>query len=160
MVDDIGIRARAMINSMNDMVWTIKPENDNLYRLMQRMEEFSYPLAEAKEIELEFLMDPGLYDIKTDMLKRKNLYLIFKEAFNNAVKYSKANNIEVSFKFNQKRRLTMQIVDDGSGFEYESRRAGNGLGNMEKRAAEIKGRLKITTAPGAGTTINLVCKIA
>lgn len=160
MVDDIGIRARAMINSMNDMVWTIKPENDNLYRLMQRMEEFSYPLAEAKEIELEFLMDPDLYDIRTDMLKRKNLYLIFKEAFNNAVKYSKADNIEVSFKFKQKRQLTMQIMDDGSGFVYETRMAGNGLGNMEKRAAEIKGKLKITTAIGAGTTINLVCKIA
>ena len=39
---------------MNDMVWAIKPENDNLYSLMQRMEEFSYPVAEAKEMRLVF----------------------------------------------------------------------------------------------------------
>src|SRR6202000_418999 len=32
MVDDIGVRARAMMHSMNDMIWTIKPENDNLYK--------------------------------------------------------------------------------------------------------------------------------
>jgi len=160
LVDDIGVRARALINSMNDMVWTIKPENDNLYRLMQRMEEFSYPVAEAKDIDLEFLMDPLLYDIKTDMLRRKNLFLIFKEAFNNAVKYSNADRIEVCFNLKQKRYLTMQIADNGDGFKYENRKMGNGLGNMEKRAAEINGKLIITTSAGAGTSINMVCKIA
>ena len=58
-----------MINSMNDMVWAIKPENDNLYSLMQRMEEFSYPVAEAKEMRLTFTMDQSAYEIKTDMLR-------------------------------------------------------------------------------------------
>ena len=54
MVGDIGTRARAMIHSMNDMVWIIKPENDSLFKLMQRMEEFGYPMAEAREIRLRF----------------------------------------------------------------------------------------------------------
>ena len=160
MVGDIGVRARAMINSMNDMVWTIKPENDNLYKLMQRMEEFSYPVAEAKEIQLVFLMDENLYNIKTDMVKRKNLFLIFKEAFNNAIKYSGAGNIQVTFKLNHNKTLLMQITDNGCGFKYESRRPGNGLANMEKRAAEIRGKLAVNTTPGKGTDINIICKIA
>jgi len=159
MLGDIGVRARAMIHSMNDMVWIIKPENDNLYRLMQRMEEFGYPVAEAKDINLAFLMDESIYDVKTDMLRRKNLFLVFKEAFNNAVKYSHASNIEVIFELKQKNSLVMKITDNGSGFEYNNKKPGNGLGNMQKRAEEINGRLKITTAPGAGTSINIVCKI-
>ncbi len=159
MIGDIGTRARAMINSMNDMVWTIKPENDNLYRLMQRMEEFSYPIAEAKEIELVFLMDKSIYDIKTDMVKRKNLFLVFKEAFNNAVKYSNAGNIEVAFKLKQKKILMMQITDNGCGFDHEKIKPGNGLKNMEKRAAEIKGKLQVESAVGSGTSVNIVCKI-
>ena len=160
MVGDIGMRARAMINSMNDMVWTIKPENDNLFKLMQRMEEFSYPVAEAKEIQLMFLIDQSLYDIKTDMLRRKNLFLIFKEAFNNAVKYSHSDKIEISFKLSHKKILMMQIVDNGCGFDFNTIKAGNGLLNMKKRTAEVKGKLKITTAIGTGTSINVICKIA
>jgi len=159
MVGDMGMRARAMIHSMNDMVWTIKPENDNLYRLMQRMEEFGYPVAEAKEIQLVFLMAKSLYDIKTDMLRRKNLFLIFKEAFNNAVKYSDAAHIEVNFKLTHKKLLIMQIADNGCGFEYGNRKVGNGLANMQKRAAEIDGKLKVSTKAGDGTVINIVCKI-
>jgi two-component sensor histidine kinase len=160
MVGDIGMRARAMINSMNDMVWTIKPENDNLFKLMQRMEEFSYPVAEAKEIQLLFLIDQSLYDIKTDMLRRKNLFLIFKEAFNNAIKYSNSDKIEISFKLTHKKILMMQIIDNGCGFDFNTIKAGNGLLNMKKRTAEVKGKIKITTAIGTGTSINVSCKIA
>lgn len=159
MVADIGMRARAMIHSMNDMVWAIKPENDNLYRLMQRMEEFSYPVAEAKDVQIVFLMDKSLFDIKTDMLRRKNLFLIFKEAFNNAIKYSGANKIEVRFDIKQKKTLVMCVTDNGSGFDLGQIKRGNGLGNMQKRATEIKGTLKVVTSPGAGTSINIFCRI-
>ena len=159
MMEDIGIRARAMINSMNDMVWAIKPENDNLYSLMQRMEEFSYPVAEAKEMRLAFTMDQNLYEIKTDMLRRKNLFLIFKEAFNNAIKYSNAGKIEVNFTLRNKKTLTMQVADNGCGFEYSNIKPGDGLNNLQKRATEINGKLKITSAAGCGTTININCNI-
>ena len=159
MVGDIGTRARAMIHSMNDMVWIIKPENDSLFKLMQRMEEFGYPVAEAKDIPLKFVMDKGLHDVKLDMLTRKNLFLIFKEAFNNAVKYACAKNISIQFELKQKKMLTIQIVDNGCGFESDGNKRGNGLGNMQKRAAEMRGKLKIITAPGKGTTIQVTCEI-
>jgi len=159
MVGDIGTRARAMIHSMNDMVWIIKPENDSLFKLMQRMEEFGYPIAEAKEIPLKFVMDKNLHDIKLDMPTRKNLFLIFKESLNNAVKYACAKDIVVQFELKQKKALTLRIADNGCGFEFDNIKKGNGLGNMQKRAAEIKGQLKIVTAPGGGTCINVFCEI-
>lgn len=159
MMGDIGLRARAMIHSMNDMVWIIKPDNDSLYKLMQRMEEFGYPVAEAKEIPLKFIMDKSLYNVKTDMLHRKNLFLIFKEAFNNAVKYASPAEITVQFELKHRKILMMQIADNGCGFELTGSKKGNGLGNMQKRATEIKGKLKITTLPGSGTTINIECEI-
>jgi signal transduction histidine kinase/ligand-binding sensor domain-containing protein len=159
MVSDIGTRARAMIHSMNDMVWIIKPENDSLFKLMQRMEEFGYPVAEAKEIPLSFVMDKGLYNIKLDMLHRKNLFLIFKEAFNNAVKYACPKDIVVQFELKQKKVLAMKIADNGCGFDCKNSKKGNGLGNMQKRAAEIKGKLKIISAPDCGTSVNIVCEI-
>jgi len=53
----------------------------------------------------------------------------------------------------------MQIIDNGCGFAYDKRRAGNGFANMQKRAAEIKGKLTVSTAMGGGTSINIICKI-
>ena len=159
MVADIGTRARAMIHSMNDMVWLIKPENDSLFKLMQRMEEFGYPVAEAKEIPLKFVMDKSLYTLKLDMLHRKNLFLVFKEGFNNAIKYAVSSNISVQFELKQKKMLTMQIADNGCGFDVKNNNKGNGLGNMQKRAAEIKGKLKIISVPGNGTIICITCEI-
>jgi two-component system sensor histidine kinase UhpB len=159
-VEDMGIRARAMVQSMSDMVWIIKPENDTLAHLVQRMEEFSYPVAEAKEIQLVFKMDEGLSALKIDMLKRKSLFLIFKEAFNNSVKYSGAGKIEVILDIEQKKMLTMQIIDNGAGFNLAKKKHGNGLASMQKRAKEISGTIKIETATGAGTSVYINCSIA
>ncbi|MEP6611951.1 MAG: ATP-binding protein, partial [Mucilaginibacter sp.] len=80
--------------------------------------------------------------------------------FNNAVKYSGADNIQVRFKFSNKKLLQMQITDNGCGFKLDDRQPGNGLVNMQKRAAEIKGKLAVNTSPGKGTDIDIICKIA
>jgi signal transduction histidine kinase len=60
--------------------------------------------------------------------------------------------------------MVMEIKDDGHGFEiaaakdgvvYNKNAQGNGLANMQKRAAELKGRLTIHSAPGTGTNLAL-----
>ena len=75
------------------------------------------------------------------------------------MKYACASGITVQFELKQKKALIMQITDNGCGFESDGAKKGNGLGNMQKRAGEIKGKLKIITAPGQGTTINIACEI-
>jgi len=160
LVGDIGTRARAMMYAMNDMIWMIKPQNDNLYLLMVRMEEFAQPIAEAREIELEFFMDEGIRAVMVDMLRRKTLFLIFKEAFNNAIKYSGATTMEVRFDATAKKTIRMQISDNGAGFDPLNIKKGNGLDNMQSRAAEINGKLKINSQTGAGTVVSVVFKIA
>jgi signal transduction histidine kinase len=59
----------------------------------------------------------------------------------------------------------MSIADNGKGFDltktsegYKSSDVfggGNGLKNMQLRAKEMKGRLKIMSEPGKGTRIEL-----
>ena len=85
---------------------------------------------------------------------RKNLYLIFKEATNNLVKYSGANKATFIVK-TEKDNLTMLISDNGRGFNQQQTTEGNGLKNMKKRAVEIGGQLLIDSWPGKGTEIQL-----
>jgi len=92
--------------------------------------------------------------IKLTMEQRKNIWLIFKEAINNAVKYSGTEKIEINTRVNN-RELLLQVKDFGKGFDTSQVVKGNGLDNMQYRAAELKGSLQVKSETGKGTTINL-----
>lgn len=150
-----------MISEMNDIVWAINPRNDNMATILQRMDSFAKPLLASQEIQFHFTYDPSLKGINLEMTKRKNFYLIFKEAVNNTLKYSGAKNLWVVIK-HQQHRLTLVIRDDGKGFDISTQKqnasaslSGNGLQNMKMRAKEMNGTFELESQPGKGTQINL-----
>lgn len=154
MLDTISESSKKMMDAMADIVWTINPENDNFEKIMDRMRSFAYELLLARKIDFEFDAKESLNDLKLSMEARKNLYLIFKEATNNMVKYSNADKAHFSLTEADK-MLTMIIEDNGKGFDTQITSSGNGLKNMKKRAEEIGGAFRIDSAPGGGTTIQL-----
>ena len=88
------------------------------------------------------------------MDKRRDLYLLFKEAVNNLAKYSKARlaRIQLSMENNQ---LKLLVQDDGIGFNAEQVTAGNGLQNMHQRAVLLSGKLDISSKVNQGTRLQL-----
>lgn len=92
------------------------------------------------------------------MEKRKNLFLIFKEAVNNAIKYSGCAALQVSFS-KEENVLSMMVQDDGKGFDTVIKQSGNGLRNMRERALAVHGTIAIDSAPGKGSIIKLLFMI-
>jgi len=154
MLQTIGESSRKMLDAMADIVWTISPENDQFEKIILRMRSFAYELLGAKKMEFRFVADKNIADIKLPMEARRNLYLIFKEATNNMVKYSGAHKAMFSLK-EENDKLVMLIKDDGKGFDNNKVSEGNGLKNMKKRADEMGAILMIDSIPGNGTTIKL-----
>ena len=154
MLETIGESSTKMLDAMADIVWTINPENDQFEKIILRMKSFAYELLGAKKIDFEFIADDDVAKINVPMEVRKNLYLIFKEATNNMVKYAQAHKAMFAIK-GEKNNLTMIIRDDGKGFDLDKSTEGNGLKNMKKRASEIGAQLVIDSFPGNGTTIQL-----
>ena len=163
-LEKISETSGEMISELNDTVWAINPRHDNMELILQRMESFAKPILASQGIHLHFNHDSSLYAINLDMAKRKNLYLIFKEAVNNSLKYAACKNLFVLIE-QRGGALNMQIRDDGKGFDlaktsegYKSSDAyggGNGLRNMQQRAKEMKGQLRIETAPSQGSLIEI-----
>jgi len=139
---------------MADIVWTINPENDQFEKIIMRMRSFAYELLGAKQIEFRFVADSNISTIKLSMEARRNLYLIFKEATNNMVKYADASRALFTIKGEQG-KLVMMINDNGKGFDRNKENLGNGLRNMKKRAQEMGAVLHVDSLPGSGTTIKL-----
>ena len=147
-----------VLEAMNDIVWAVNADNDDMASVIKRMHAFAVNVTEARDCKLHLHADEELKGMRLEMTQRKNLYLIFKEAVNNAMKYSGCANLRVEL-MRDKSAVVLRVVDDGSGFDVTATNGsvggGNGLGNMRNRAAEIPGTLTITSAPGTGTTLEL-----
>jgi signal transduction histidine kinase len=154
MLDTIGESSKKMLDAMADIVWTINPENDDLEKILDRMRSFAYELLRAKNIDFQFEADEDLHQMKLPMDVRKNLYLIFKEATNNMVKYADADKAYFAIK-EENKNLTMIVSDNGKGFDVNKSFSGNGLKSMQKRAKEIGGALRIESHPQVGTRLEL-----
>lgn len=146
--------SREVIEKMDDIIWTINPENDNFYNLETRLKSFAIPMFESKDIDFKFDFSPELNDLKIDMSKRRDIYLILKEAINNLVKYSECKNVEVKAKI-AANKLIMSIKDDGIGFDTEAQSSRNGQKNMKRRAEKIGADLVVKSEIGKGTEVNL-----
>jgi signal transduction histidine kinase len=147
------------VSAMKDMIWSLQPNYDTTEEMIYRMRDYSYPLAEMKGIRLEFEVGENVKKDIISMDTRKNIYLIFKEALNNAFKYAAATQISITIN-QQGNELQLAIKDDGSGFDPKNVVAGNGILNMRKRAEQAGGTLQITSHEGKGTAILFCCSLS
>jgi signal transduction histidine kinase len=85
------------------------------------------------------------------------LYRIAQETLNNILKHSHARTITVSLRLLEAKSVMLEITDDGIGFDpgTAQERGGMGLRSIAERVEQLAGRLKIESAPGAGTTLQV-----
>ncbi len=150
----ISEQSSAMMERMSDIVWSINPENDSLPRMASRMKEFTAEILEPKNIQYTFNGEQTLNGEVLDVDKRKNIFLIFKEAINNAAKYSGGSEVNISFS-QKDHALFLDISDNGKGFDINNIKRGNGLRNMKERAAAINASLEVESHDGAGTHLKV-----
>lgn len=157
LLGDIITNTGATVEAMQDIVWAINSRHDDLGQLVARMRAHGAKNCEARDIRFVVEADEGLEGIKLDMAQRKNVYLIFKEALNNALKYAAPRTITLRVK--RDHELLVELADDGIGFDpdanAQSSFGGNGLVNMRRRAAELNGSLRIQSGNHQGTFILL-----
>lgn len=145
--------------SLSDIVWNINPRYDDLQNLFIRMKRYAADMLDGKNINGHFDFPGDDTAIQLSMTQRRDLYLIFKEAVNNLVKYSGAKNATIRFNAD-KHKISMAIEDDGRGFDNHEVKQGNGLRNMVQRAKASNGAVSIDSSPGRGTVIRLEMNVA
>jgi len=94
--------------------------------------------------------------IESDPALRESLVRIVREAVTNAVRHGGARHIEI--RVGTGGGSTLRISDDGAGFDVvRGDKTGRfGLVSMQERAKEIGGSLQVHSAPGQGTTVEVV----
>jgi ligand-binding sensor domain-containing protein/signal transduction histidine kinase len=154
----IGASSQGIMESLDDIVWMIRPGNDSLEVITSRIREYATAMFEARGIRFTLSIPPGLAEMKMSLEDRRQLYLIIKEAVNNIVKHSSCSFARLVIAVHKK-DLVVTIQDDGQGFDSSLHLRGNGIANMRERASAMGGHLTVESGTEGGTTINLRSRI-
>ena len=156
LLQKISEQSADMQQSMSDIVWSIRPDNDKMENLVIRMREYLGQTAEARNMQVQFSADEKVMNETLSMQHRQHIFLIFKEAVNNAVKYSEGTTVSV-FLGRENNHIRLRVKDDGLGFNATRITSSSGLKNMQARAKELNGTLHIRSEAGKGTEVELIC---
>jgi len=151
----ISEAAHEMAQSLEAIVWAVRPENDTLRSLIEYMNRRTDELFEKMPRQYQFVAPAQLPESSVHAEVRHNVFLAYKEALTNALKYAQATAVRIEITCDHSTcRIT--VADNGKGFETSGvRSGGTGLKNMQLRLEEIGGRADVQTQVGQGTTVRL-----
>ncbi len=86
------------------------------------------------------------------------LLRVAQEALANARKHARAGQAIVCLRYGEG-QVSLDVTDDGSGFDPGQAAGGYGLPGMRARAEEAGGRLQVRSSPGCGTTVSVVVPV-
>jgi|GEM_PF-3415074 len=156
--DVIGTTAREVIDTMNEIIWSLSPKQDNLESLINYSRHFINSMFESTEIKYKLDIPESIPAFVLSPDFRRNTFLIIKEVINNIIKHSSASNVLLSLSLT-KDKLNFEAIDDGVGIKKPDEtifnKIGFGLKNMNERAESIGAELTIDSAPKKGTTVKV-----
>jgi signal transduction histidine kinase len=145
------------LEELRSLILGLRPpelERDGLIGTLRKEVEM---VARTHGTHIELSVAPGFSGDGGDTDRELALLRIAHEALHNAVRHAKADHVTVRLAA-EHGKLIIEVSDDGVGFDPQSpevRSRHLGLTSMEERARESHGRLKISSAPGQGTTVRV-----
>ncbi len=89
---------------------------------------------------------------------QEGLFRIVQEALGNVARHSGADRVRLRLLQGSGGSITLTVIDNGRGFDPSRANTGMGLTNLRERAEALPGGwLKIMSAPGRGTSIEVGC---
>ena len=142
------------VEKMNEIIWSLNQGSQRLEDLIYYIRSQCSELVNNAGINFTFDLPENIPPQTLDWGFCRNIYLMLKEAVNNAIKHSGATEISIACKMTT--QLHLSITDNGCGFDLNTiKKTGNGLHNFKKRINELQGTYELHTAPGQGTVVRL-----
>lgn len=110
--------------------------------------------SDAAAVVVDVVAMEGSHDTLSTPVKSV-LYRVAQEAVQNARRHARPRHVEIRLERDEK-SVTLVVTDDGRGFDTGARlndRTGIGLFTMRERVALVGGELRVSSAPGGGTSV-------
>ena len=153
----ISGNADKVLSHMRDLIWSVDSDYDSLEQAFIRMRILATQILEPLGVDIVLELPEEEGRTPFFMKKRKEFFLIYKEAVTNCAKYADAGKVEIVVA-RRGNHLELTVKDDGKGFDPGAEfngLGGKGLKSMQRRADKLQGELKIRSVPGKGTEVRL-----
>lgn len=151
--------ARETTRSLDEIVWAVNPSNDTLESLAnyacKYAQDYFAMAGVSYRAELPAAVPP------TPILPevRHNVFLAFKEAVNNVVKHAHASEARVKLRL-EPGRFILSVADNGRGLgDLSEKQLRNGLKNMRRRLADVRGEFAIAPGETGGTVVTFTVPV-
>jgi signal transduction histidine kinase len=154
-INELRSTAQEALQEMRLLLFELRPpvlEEEGLVAALQtRLEAVERRSGLVTELKVE-----GDEELPLPPKTEEGLYRIAQEALNNALKHAQAERIIVYLNLDPN-CVTMEIADDGQGFDPITirERAGLGLRGIQERVAQLGACLTINSQPGQGAKIKV-----
>ena len=147
MVSELSDRTR-------EVIWSLNTVYDTLESLICFIDSAAAKLFEHSGIKIKTILPAVIPDCKIDNDKRRDVYLLVKEALHNVIKHSRATQVLLEFIITGD-RLQIKIQDNGVGLPIHpnGKINGQGLLNMQNRVKNLNGQLTIQNLEGLSITL-------
>ena len=144
--------AEAALTDMRSLILELQPESLEREGLVGALAKRAEAIKGRYDIDVRTDL-PDEPPIPLDT--KQAIYRIAQEALHNLVKHSRAKHASLRLR-SDRDALTMEVADDGEGFDPSRSYPGHfGLPSMRERAESGGGELQIESRPGEGTTVRV-----
>jgi ligand-binding sensor domain-containing protein/signal transduction histidine kinase len=155
-LDQARALVRASLAEARTSIWDLRSQTAGAEDLPARLRQSCNRIASGSSSKL-YLQVKGTYRPVTRKTEEE-LLRIGQEAVANAVRHAAATRIDVQLIY-EAARVSLQVADDGRGFEPSPNLSGPeghyGIKGMHERAEEIDAALVLESTPGGGTRVSV-----
>jgi ligand-binding sensor domain-containing protein/signal transduction histidine kinase len=141
-IEQIHSKSHNMIIAMDDMLWSISPENDSMQKTVERMQEYIDALNNRYNVQFEMLVDESVKSLNLDMQFRHEAFLLFKESIH-GLRQACAGNCKIHVTL-QKPHLVYTIQFNNEKCDMQQLNNLLQRQDMAKRLKMIKAKLNVT----------------
>lgn len=136
-IEQIKNRSHNMMIAMDDILWSISPDNDSMEKLMLRMKEYTDALTNRHGVFIDLLVDPNVNSLQLNMKLRKDVFWLFKGGITTVVTTGGTNcRIHITL---ERPNLIYTLEFDTAGSDMQQ------LNNLRQRK-ELADKLKAVNA--------------
>src|SRR5699024_3466936 len=145
MIQQSQLEMRALLLHLRPAALKGKALHEGINDLITELSE-RIPLEIKTKIE-NFAIEKGVED---------QLFRILQEAVSNTLRHANATTLEIML-IKRDQMIILRVVDDGVGFQISDTASSSsyGLGNMEERAYDLGGTMKVVSLPNRGTRLEV-----
>ena len=149
------ILAQETMAQLSELIQAMKQEPIRLDDLATRMQAVCVDVCTNAKLKLDWYNELPVESselISSDQFL--NILNILRELLSNTIKHAQASCVRVSLEHIEN-VMIVGYSDDGIGFDQQTVKPGNGLFNLQSRAAELKAKMEWHTSEGTSLKLTI-----